>query len=520
MFYAPNYFVGKGPMGRIWLAAHWDKKLTKAIIEKENILISIEQVFHNKELPPLALRLSGHLLVGITRIYSRKVKYLLADCSDALAKIKMTFRQQAQVDLPAEDARASLKAINSHRLPETVADLDMVLPELPDIDPMHLAEELDKLVAPPSEITIPTVAHADSSILPVSEPAGEEEEDDIYGLREPSTRAEREGARAREDESTTALHIPGETPPRDEMPGGPDFGPGIGGDFDDEQFQGPTEPPGRSPSPAPPGITTPVQSPGEQVQLVPQPPREPPAPKRKRLAVDQETQLTKERMAYFLAHTEEITRDLVVAPPTKKAMLAREWELSSAEALICQPSLRGLSSAITSCFQTLVRPSAAAAPLPYEPYTGAEPGEDEGPGFVPDFGGEDEPFVGDVGLEPDTSVVNLAPIPEEPEATSAAARAAQASIEAFRERDITDHTTTLSAIAENDSFAEMVRKRMTDLARNIAENLEPEEAMPPLNHKAEVAKLFVQLLHVKNRGLCELEQPEPYANITAVAVEA
>jgi hypothetical protein len=88
MFYAPNYFVGKGPMGRIWLAAHWDKKLTKAIIEKEDIIISIDQVFHNKDLPPLALRLSGHLLVGITRIYSRKVKYLLNDCSDALQKIK------------------------------------------------------------------------------------------------------------------------------------------------------------------------------------------------------------------------------------------------------------------------------------------------------------------------------------------------------------------------------------------------------------------------------------------------
>jgi len=89
MFYAPNYFVGKGPMGRIWLAAHWDKKLTKQIIAEINILISIDQVFNNPELPPLALRLSGHLLVGITRIYSRKVKYLLADCSEALTKIKM-----------------------------------------------------------------------------------------------------------------------------------------------------------------------------------------------------------------------------------------------------------------------------------------------------------------------------------------------------------------------------------------------------------------------------------------------
>ena len=38
---------------------------------------------------PLALRMSGHLLLGVVRIYSRKVKYLLEDCSDALIKIKM-----------------------------------------------------------------------------------------------------------------------------------------------------------------------------------------------------------------------------------------------------------------------------------------------------------------------------------------------------------------------------------------------------------------------------------------------
>jgi hypothetical protein len=37
----------------------------------------------------LALRLSGHLLLGLSRIYSRKVGYLLSDCSDALVKIKM-----------------------------------------------------------------------------------------------------------------------------------------------------------------------------------------------------------------------------------------------------------------------------------------------------------------------------------------------------------------------------------------------------------------------------------------------
>jgi len=36
----------------------------------------------------LALRISGQLLLGLARIYSRKVTFLFADCSDALSKIQ------------------------------------------------------------------------------------------------------------------------------------------------------------------------------------------------------------------------------------------------------------------------------------------------------------------------------------------------------------------------------------------------------------------------------------------------
>ena len=37
---------------------------------------------------PLALRTSGHLLLGIVRIFERQAKYLLIDCGDALQKFK------------------------------------------------------------------------------------------------------------------------------------------------------------------------------------------------------------------------------------------------------------------------------------------------------------------------------------------------------------------------------------------------------------------------------------------------
>jgi hypothetical protein len=42
-----------------------------------------------QDIEVMALRLSGQLLLGVVRIYSRKAKYLLDDCNDALLKIKM-----------------------------------------------------------------------------------------------------------------------------------------------------------------------------------------------------------------------------------------------------------------------------------------------------------------------------------------------------------------------------------------------------------------------------------------------
>jgi hypothetical protein len=40
----------------------------------------------------MSLRTTGHLLLGIVRIYSKKAKYVLADCNEAFIKIKMAFR--------------------------------------------------------------------------------------------------------------------------------------------------------------------------------------------------------------------------------------------------------------------------------------------------------------------------------------------------------------------------------------------------------------------------------------------
>lgn len=38
---------------------------------------------------PLALRLSGQLLLGVVKVHQKKVGYLFQDCNDALVKIKL-----------------------------------------------------------------------------------------------------------------------------------------------------------------------------------------------------------------------------------------------------------------------------------------------------------------------------------------------------------------------------------------------------------------------------------------------
>jgi len=128
MFYAHFVLAKKGPLARIWLAAHWDKKLTKAHVFETNIEKSVDGILQPKV--KMALRTSGHLLLGVVRIYSRKAKYLLADCNEAFVKIKMAFRP-GMVDLPEEHREAAVNAIT---LPEVFHDFDSAMPELNDVD--------------------------------------------------------------------------------------------------------------------------------------------------------------------------------------------------------------------------------------------------------------------------------------------------------------------------------------------------------------------------------------------------
>ncbi|XP_023546531.1 sister chromatid cohesion 1 protein 4-like isoform X1 [Cucurbita pepo subsp. pepo] len=144
MFYSQFILAKKGPLGTIWIAAHLERKLRKNQVADTDIGVSVDSILFPDV--PIALRLSSHLLLGVVRIYSRKVGYLFDDCSEALLKIKQAFRSTA-VDLPPEESTAPYHSIT---LPETF-DLDDF--ELPDNE-LYQGNYVDHHVSSREQITL------------------------------------------------------------------------------------------------------------------------------------------------------------------------------------------------------------------------------------------------------------------------------------------------------------------------------------------------------------------------------
>ncbi|XP_039519697.1 double-strand-break repair protein rad21-like protein 1 isoform X2 [Pimephales promelas] len=128
MFYSQLFVSKRGTLAKIWLAAHWEKKITKAQVFECDLEATIKEILSPQI--KIGLRTSGHLLLGVVRIYSKKTRYLLSDCSDALVKIKVAFRP-GQTDLPNDAMEATFKTIT---LPEDFTDFETQLPDPKTID--------------------------------------------------------------------------------------------------------------------------------------------------------------------------------------------------------------------------------------------------------------------------------------------------------------------------------------------------------------------------------------------------
>uniref|UniRef100_A0A8C6Y7B0 RAD21 cohesin complex component n=1 Tax=Naja naja TaxID=35670 RepID=A0A8C6Y7B0_NAJNA len=299
MFYAHFVLSKRGPLAKIWLAAHWDKKLTKAHVFECNLESSVESIISPKV--KMALRTSGHLLLGVVRIYHRKAKYLLADCNEAFIKIKMAFRPGV-VDLPEENREAAYNAIT---LPEEFHDFDQPLPDLDDID---VAQQFSLNQSRVEEITMREEV-GNISIL---------QENDFGKAFDKLLSNTEEGIFDDPPAlSEVGVMLP-EQPPHDDMD-----------DDDNASMGGPDSPDSADPVEPLPAMT-------DQTTLVPNEEeafalepiditvKETKAKRKRKLIVDSVKELDSKTIRAQLSDYSDIVTTLDLAPPTKKLMMWKE----------------------------------------------------------------------------------------------------------------------------------------------------------------------------------------------------
>lgn len=83
MFYSSQLLSRKTALGICWLASHLEsKRLKRAQVFEVSISASCDSIINPEA--PLALRLSGQLLLGVVRIYQRKLTFLETDAKNAI----------------------------------------------------------------------------------------------------------------------------------------------------------------------------------------------------------------------------------------------------------------------------------------------------------------------------------------------------------------------------------------------------------------------------------------------------
>ncbi|OAF67330.1 hypothetical protein A3Q56_04935, partial [Intoshia linei] len=137
MFYTDCFLSKKGPLGIAWLAAHWERKLTKSHVLNCNIEESVMAIL--EPTAKIALRTSGHLLLGVVRIYSRKTKYLLNECDEA------SYRINIYNNIKSRTQKA--KKVKKIKKPKPVVKVEMMSNE-------EIKKSLDKHLAQDKDITL------------------------------------------------------------------------------------------------------------------------------------------------------------------------------------------------------------------------------------------------------------------------------------------------------------------------------------------------------------------------------
>lgn len=89
----------EGPLAQVWLASNMTSSLSKNVSLQTDIVSSVNAIaraagcsLDDQNVEPITLRVSGQLLTGVVRIFSKKTSCLLEDIADTLHRIKSIFQ--------------------------------------------------------------------------------------------------------------------------------------------------------------------------------------------------------------------------------------------------------------------------------------------------------------------------------------------------------------------------------------------------------------------------------------------
>eukprot|EP00698_Gefionella_okellyi_P006931 TRINITY_DN1678_c0_g1_i2.p1 TRINITY_DN1678_c0_g1~~TRINITY_DN1678_c0_g1_i2.p1 ORF type:complete len:511 (+),score=118.29 TRINITY_DN1678_c0_g1_i2:72-1604(+) len=506
MFYSFNVLAKKGPLAKVWLAAHnMDKKLTKQVIFQTDVVALVDQVANPQA--PLALRTSSHLLLGIARIYSRKVKYLMEDCSDAMTKIKMAFRPTA-VDLPTEAKQAAFNAI-------TIVQHEHDLP-LPDTQ-----SSFNSINASKPEITVRNIHHMvdDSLMDPQNFPF---EAENLWDIVIPRSSVERSVEPTNvSDIEVRRGELPRPSPLQIPRAESEDYVHGGGFDPQDWPISFPENE--NLPTPLPTPATKDVRqwtplaadvsllskltpSAGPATFAVPAP-KQPRQQKRKAVPVDETTELSRDHMSKLQKNADRLVRDIDFVPSTRAELDAQFMARNVENMVLNQPIMRGLNAQLTKYLQHALS-KRSAGPPPEE--RSAKKAKDVTPlsdyaNDVPvDLPGRWTPEPGNV--EPYEDNTNIAPTP------TAAKAAAPVPLFSNSEPSSNSHSAALQAKHTEQMI--QVLKGEFGTKKTVSLN-----ALVKGHTRKVAAQTFFEVLVLKSRSLIDVKQDAPYKDIKLTATK-
>jgi len=466
----------KGPLSHVWLAAHWEKKLTKQQVNETNIVETVDEI--KSQRVQLALRLSGNLLLGVVRIYYRKVDYLYLDCNDALGKLKKLVFSPGTVNI--DESVANLRNVT---MPETFAEFEVVLPGDISTQQIHDVEEgvFTMNIAKAADITLPSDEHE--------------------RMRGEDRRVSLDRARQHEISLPSDMDIMNEEAPPDLALPGAEEGPEIppeeeaGFEYQDMVAQGWE------------GLQTEVEP---QLEMPDLPQRAPVARgvrgPRRRYVVDRSTELTNASIEKNINDPSSLLRNLERAPHTRELLELAKTEKDSGKGLFDTPAFAGLAPELVSMMRITMKPAGEIE----LPQVSIETSELERRGSE----GEVERGGGGGGgsplrIEPEYAM----PFPEEEEGLpleegSLVSKADQS--EEVQQEAVPAGERKVIITKRTSAMHEFLSRKFTDVGAkaNLSfNNLFQNKS----RHAAAIA--FFELLNIKSKNCIDIKQKEPYGDL-------